>query len=134
MGVTTKLYYQGNQVGSTINDAQVTLTYSSGNERFEYGTGHDPVDEVMSEADASYTASDRLLVDVDDGMNWGFKGTNVQVSHTSFEAMLRFDQAGDHRIFYAFYPATGQVGYRASWVLTNSLAPPVPLKVVVRRV
>lgn len=134
MGVTTKLYFQGTQVGSTINDAQVAIRFSSGNNRFEYGAGNDPVDEVVSEADSSYTASTRLLVDIDDGMSWGFKGPNVQVSNTSLEAMLRFDVNGDHRVFYAFYPATTQVGYRASWTLTNSLEPPVPLKVVVRRV
>lgn len=140
MGVTTKLYYHNSngtktQVGQDINSDQVTITYSSSRQRFEHGAGQDPVDEVVSEVDSSYTTTDgRLVVDVDDGIQWAFKGSNVEVSNTSFVARLRIAIIGDHRVFDVFYPATSQAGYRATWGLTDAFAPPVKLTVVVRRV
>lgn len=135
MGVTTKLYYKGIQVGQDVSSDQITLSYSSARQRFEYGSSQDPVDEVVSEVDSAYTATDgRLVVDIDDGIQWAFKGPNVEVSNTNMVGRLRIAIVGDHRVFDAFYPSTSQTGYRVSWLLTDALAPAVTLKVVVRRV
>lgn len=134
MGVTTKLYYDGTQVGQDIFSDQLMLKYSSARRRFEYGSSQDPVDEVISEVDSDYTTTDgRLVVDIDDGTQWAFKGSNVEVSNTSLVGRLRIAIVGDHRVFDAFYSATSQTG-RVSWLLTDALAPSVSLKVVVRRV